>query len=357
MNIVSLFSGIGGFEAGIQNSNLNSKFIFSSEIDKFAQTSYELNFNVKPQGDITKIHEFLIPDHDILTAGFPCQSFSIAGKRRGFEDTRGTLFFDIARIINWKKPQFIILENVKNLISHDNGQTVLKILKVLSDMNYTLDIKILNSKDFGTAQNRERTYIIGVLDYPEEDYDLRYITAPNQRKLKAFLNENEFKTFNFNLDNKNFKNVVLEDILEDDDKVDDKYFFNKITTEDINTFESNKDITNKDGIIKLFDIPKVLHNDNERQRRVYSSKGLAPTVLARTDSAKVLVENGGDKRIRKLTPLECFRLQGFTDEFYFNLKNNGLSDNQLYKQAGNAVTTTVITAIADKLKEIAGVKE
>ena len=224
-------------------------------------------------------------------------------------------------------------------------------------MNYTLDIKILNSKDFGTAQNRERTYIIGVLNHPEEDYDLRYITAPKQRKLKDFLNENEFKTFNFNLDNKVFKNVVLEDILEDDDKVDDKYFFNKITTEDINTFESNKDITNKDGIIKLFDIPKVLHNDNERQRRVYSSKGLAPTVLARTDSAKVLVENGSDKRIRKLTPLECFRLQGFTDEFYFNLKNNGLSDNQLYKQAGNAVTTTVITAIADKLKEIAEVKE
>ncbi|RIM18730.1 hypothetical protein BUY35_14980, partial [Staphylococcus cohnii] len=102
---------------------------------------------------------------------------------------------------------------------------------------------------------------------------------------------------------------------------------------------------------------KVLHNDNERQRRVYSTKGLSPTVLARTDSAKVLVENGSGKRIRKLTPLECFRLQGFTDEFYFKLKNNGLSDNQLYKQAGNAVTTTVITAIADKLKQIVEVKE
>src|SRR5699024_10324100 len=136
-----------------------------------------------------------------------------------------------------------------------------------------------------------------------------------------------------------------------------KYIIYKITTEDINEFESNKEIKNKDVIIKLFDIPKVLHNDNERQRRVYSSKGLAATVIARTDSVKVLVENGGDKRIRKLTRLEWYRLQGFTDEFYVNLKNNGLSDNKLYKQAENAVTTTVITAIADKLKEIAEVKE
>ena len=178
----------------------------------------------------------------------------------------------------------------------------------------------MNSKDFGTAQSRERTYIIGILNYPKENYDLKYITAARQRNLKSFLNNNDFKTFNFELDCESFPNVVLEDILEDDNKVDDKYFFNKINTKDINKLVNNTNITNKEGIIKLFDIPKVLHNDNERQRRVYSPKGLSPTVLARTDSAKILVGSGNNKRIRKLTPLECFRLQGFTDEFYFNLK-------------------------------------
>lgn len=236
-----------------------------------------------------------------MTAGFPCQSFSIAGKRLGFEDTRGTLFFDIARILEWKRPQVFILENVKNLISHDNGNTIRRIVKVLSEMNKNKDIR----------------------------------------------------KFNFKIEQQNNKKITIEDIKENEEQVEDKFYFTKITSKEIEKL--NKEISVKnDGIIKLFDIPKYLHNDNERQRRVYSVYGLAPTVLARTDSAKILVEKNGDHLIRKLTPLECFRLQGFDDEFFNNLKEAGLSDSQLYKQAGNAVTTSVITAISNKLKKILG---
>lgn len=285
-----------------------------------------------------------------MTAGFPCQSFSIAGKRLGFEDTRGTLFFDIARILEWKRPQVFILENVKNLISHDNGNTIRRIVKVLSEMNYTIDINIYNSKDFGTAQSRERTYIVGILNYKKEMFDLD--ESNNKLKsLKSEMNKNkDIRKFNFKIEQQNNKKITIEDIKENEEQVEDKFYFTKITSKEIEKL--NKEISVKnDGIIKLFDIPKYLHNDNERQRRVYSVYGLAPTVLARTDSAKILVEKNGDHLIRKLTPLECFRLQGFDDEFFNNLKEAGLSDSQLYKQAGNAVTTSVITAISNKLKK------
>src|SRR5699024_3804414 len=154
MKFIDLFAGIGGFRLGMEMAGHEP--VGWCEKDKFVQKSYKAMYSTKGEwfaDDIRTVKPKDMPEFDCITGGFPCQSFSIAGKRRGFQDTRGTLFFEIARIINWKKPQFIILENVKNLISHDNGQTVLKILKVLSDMNYTLDIKILNSKDFGTAQN------------------------------------------------------------------------------------------------------------------------------------------------------------------------------------------------------------
>lgn len=351
IKVASLFSGIGGFELGLKRAGLPIEVVFSSEIDRFARKSYNTIFNIEPEGDITKIHEFLVPDHDLLVAGFPCQAFSIAGKRKGFEDTRGTLFFEIARILNWKRPKFILLENVKNLITHDNRNTINTILKVLSDIGYSLDFDVLNSKNYGVPQNRERTYIIGILDGPREKWTLNSI-VPNVNDVKSqILKKNHIKMMDFEFHKiKITKGPNLEKVLEG--KVQEKYFLedniiNKITKEQ-NDFR-NEGFTQNNEIVKIFDIPRWMHKDNERQRRVYSTQGIAPTVLARSDTAKILVKHKNRYRIRKLTPLECFRLQGFPDEVYFKLVNNGLSDTQLYKQAGNAVTVNVVKGISSKL--------
>ena len=158
---IDLFAGIGGFRLAFQN--LGGKCVFSSEIDPYAQKTYERNFGELPQGDITKINEKDVPEHDILTGGFPCQAFSIAGRKGGFDDTRGTLFFDVARIIKEKQPKAFFLENVKGLISHNKGKTLEVILNTLrDDLGYFVpDPQIMNAKNFGVPQNRERIFIVG----------------------------------------------------------------------------------------------------------------------------------------------------------------------------------------------------
>ncbi|MFA9289977.1 MAG: DNA cytosine methyltransferase [Solirubrobacteraceae bacterium] len=155
---IDLFAGIGGFHLALDY--LGAKCIFASEWDKFAIETYEENFNLRPFGDITKIDEKDIPNHDILCGGFPCQAFSISGKQKGFEDTRGTLFFDIARIINFHKPKVLFLENVKNLAKHDEGKTLKTIIKTLEELEYSVFTKVLNSSNFGLPQNRERVFIV-----------------------------------------------------------------------------------------------------------------------------------------------------------------------------------------------------
>lgn len=350
--IVSLFSGIGGFEEGLKQSNLNFEIIFSSEIDKYAQKSYISNFEHENiYGDIKKINEKDIPDHDFLIAGFPCQSFSIAGKRLGFKDqTKGTLFFDIKRILQEKKPKFILLENVKNLVSHENSKTIKIILRTLETIGYTVDFSILNSKDFGVPQSRERTYIFGILNGETTDF------ANDKNKkvdmLKQELNKEGIQSLNFFNEVKSFGNQkTILDIIET--SVDKKYFLRKKEVNNfIKTLNKEKFInTNKSNtIVKLLDIPRDLHNDNERQRRVYSTYGIAPTVLARSDSAKIFVENY-EYQIRKLTPIENLKIQGFSADFIKNISSIGMSDTQLYKQSGNAVTPPVITAIANNIVE------
>lgn len=157
---IDLFAGIGGIRLGFANAfKDNIEFVFSSEIDKYAQQTYTANFGETPHGDITKINEKDIPSHDILLAGFPCQAFSIAGKRLGFEDIRGTLFFEVARIIKYHKPKIVFLENVKGFVNHDNGNTFKVVKETLQDLGYKVYAKVLNAKDFGIPQNRERIYI------------------------------------------------------------------------------------------------------------------------------------------------------------------------------------------------------
>ena len=165
LSYIDLFCGIGAFRMAMQNiSNkfqLNSTCVFSCDIDPHVQKIYQNNFGEKPFGDITKINETLIPDHDVLFAGFPCQPFSIIGRGNGFNDTRGTLFFDIARIIKAKNPECVILENVKRLVGHDHGKTFSRIIGVLMNLGYSISFRILNALDFGLPQKRERVFLVG----------------------------------------------------------------------------------------------------------------------------------------------------------------------------------------------------
>ena len=162
MDYFSLFSGIGGFELGIQQSNKDMNCIGCSEIDDYANNIYKNHFpDIKNYGDVRKIKTERLPDFDLLVGGFPCQSFSIAGKRRGFDDTRGTLFFEIARILRDKRPRHFLLENVPGLLSHEKGKTFQRMVEVLSELGYCLEWKVLNSKYFGVAQNRRRVFIKG----------------------------------------------------------------------------------------------------------------------------------------------------------------------------------------------------
>jgi DNA (cytosine-5)-methyltransferase 1 len=161
IKFVDLFCGLGGFRVALETLQPKSSCVFSSDFDLDAQKSYEANFGEKPFGDITKIHESQIPNHDILFAGFPCQAFSICGDQKGFEDTRGTLFFDIARILQAKQPKAFVLENVKQLVSHNQGKTLERILATLENLGYQTHYKILNALDFGLPQKRERVFIVG----------------------------------------------------------------------------------------------------------------------------------------------------------------------------------------------------
>jgi len=303
---IDLFSGIGGLRLPFQE--LGGECVLSSEIDKYAQQTYKAYFNDMPQGDICKLEILEIPNFDILVGGFPCQPFSIAGNKKGFTDTRGTLFFEIEKIIKQKKPKAFLLENVKGLKGHDKGNTFKVIKKSLEDLGYFVDDKILAARDFGLPQNRERIYIVG------------------------FLNEQHLKKFRYP-EPLNIK-TRLGDILEK--SVDEKYTISdKLWAGHQRRKKEHKKKGNGFGY-KLF--------NHESQ---YTS-----TISARyyKDGSEILIEQE-NKNPRKLTPLEASRLQGFPDELVAKAKKVGISDTQLYKQFGNAVPVNVIRHIAKNLLE------
>jgi DNA (cytosine-5)-methyltransferase 1 len=331
MKYLSLFSGIGGLEKGIQQAyekknsrvvnsrgqvdtvprgqetkygtgvgNTSSEFssdvsdesaptcIGYSEIDKYAIQVYQKHFpNHKNYGDITKIEADNLPDFDFLCGGFPCQSFSIAGKRKGFEDTRGTLFFDIARILKAKRPRLLLLENVKGLLSHDNGDTFKTIISTLDELGYDLQWQVLNSKNFGVPQNRERVFIVG---------HLRGTSRP--------------QVFPFGGDGT-------------EDNRTRKPVFSTIRA----TYPGNwnGDYIATDTEYRQTQVSSTINSGGGGQG-------------AKTGLYKI------EGKIRRLTPTECMRLQGFPDTWC-----DGISDTQKYKCAGNAVTVNVIEAIVDNL--------
>lgn len=489
---IDLFSGVGGFRQALDK--LGGTCVMASEIDKFANQAYEVLYGHKTVGDVTKVATEDVPNHDLLVGGFPCQAFSVAGKRLGFDDTRGTLFFEMARIAKAKQPKVILAENVKGLISHDKGKTLNTIIQTLCDIGYTVDFNVLNSKYFGVPQNRERIFIVAVRDdlITPEPWHIEgtNVVAKGKRRISQI---DGIKTFNFDWPAQEEVTVRLRDILESD--VDEKYYLSEENTAKlVAQLESHQEI-DSDGLQMLGKIEGI--NGHEQRKKVYSVSGVSPTpsglgiggntepkiaepqmlghidlkghdaikrvsptlttmggghrepkiaevrpvltpdriekrqngrrfkdndeeaftlttqdrhgvaigyraqleegirnIVSKTrpnEEIAITFKDNGDirphrldnrksgiselninhennpsftvtsshapkvygstteYRIRKLTPLECFRLQGFPDSAHQALVDAGISNSQRYKMAGNAVTVNVIDAIGKRL--------
>ncbi|WP_235615915.1 DNA (cytosine-5-)-methyltransferase [Brevibacillus reuszeri] len=496
---IELFAGIGGFRSALDG--LGGECVFASEIDKYASQAYRALYNGASElhGDITKVDAHIIPDHDVLVGGFPCQAFSVAGQRKGFEDARGTLFFEIARIASTKQPRLMLLENVKGLLSHDGGKTFETMCAILNDIGYAIDFRVLNSKHFGVPQNRERIFVACDRDAEHAEWDVTGsdVVAKAKRRAQAL----GIRTFNFDWPENSVVTTRLRDVLET--QVDERYYLSEEKTAKLIAQISEKDadiqrvgfvgkntqqyrVHSTDGIMPTMtaqngggrnpggliavDSPIIAgspeHYGNDQMNRVYSVDGLAPTItvvsgggreqkiaepqildtkpkdafriypdycptpqandykepkqviepqleqysdgsgLAYTVDANyakgtspgdigkgrrthvmeevraVLTPDREEKRqngrrfkddgeesftltaqdkhgvaigrypryrIRKLTPRECWRLQGFTDAQHDTVAAAGISDSQRYKQAGNAVTVNVIRAVGRPL--------
>jgi DNA (cytosine-5)-methyltransferase 1 len=452
---VSLFSGVGGFEQAL--NKLGGKCIMASEIDKFANKAYEVLYGEPTVGDVTEIEAEDVPDHDLLVGGFPCQAFSVAGKRLGFEDTRGTLFFEMARIAKAKKPKVILAENVKGLVGHDKGRTLNVIIQTLCDIGYTVDFNVLNSKYFGVPQNRERIFIVAVRDDLIEPSEWNVgkrtdVVAKGKRRISQL---DGVKTFNFDWPPQTEVATRLRDILEDN--VDERFYLSEEKTArliaeldgkefsdndepemvgriDLKGHDAIKRVYSPNGVgntlttmggghrePKIAEVRPVLTPDRETKRqngRRFKDDGEESFTLTAQDRHGVAIgyraqleedirnivsktrpneeiaitfkDNGDIRphrlddrksgiselninhennpsftvtsshapkvygsttkyRIRKLTPRECFRLQGFPDSEFDKLVAAGISNSQLYKMAGNAVTVNVIDAIGRRL--------
>ena len=367
MKYFSIFSGIGGFELGIHKAysenesrdSTNSEESTSqhdrrafcvgySEINKYASSIYKYHYPLhRNYGDCTKINPSDLPDFDLLCGGFPCQAFSIAGKRMGFEDTRGNIFFEICRIAQVKRPRFLLLENVKGLLSHDNGRTFITILAALDELGYDAEWEVLNSKYFGVPQNRERVFIVGHLrgQRSEQVFPLGQINEKNNELCGQQNNTNTLTA--------RYSQSVGEGsyIIEREQQTQ--------------------------GI-------KQLNNPSHSNDRLYSGAGLSPSLNKAIEIIRPKIFNAhfgrtgerGDgwsdiaftmdsgvgrdqlvNSIRRLTPIECERLQGFPDSWTkYGLNEKGdiveISDSMRYKCLGNAVTVNVVESILRKLNEV-----
>ena len=313
MKFIDLFAGIGGIKIAFENAGFNC--VFSNDFDNNCKITFDLNFSelfeIDKQmvlGDISQLSTSKIPEFDVLTGGFPCQPFSVAGYRQGFKDEkgRGNVFFDIIRILKDKKPTAFLLENVKNLKSHDRGNTIKVIYQELEKLGYKVTDKVLNAMQYGDVpQNRERIYIVG------------------------FLEENAFKKFEFP------KKITLTKTIHDclETEVDKKYFYN-----DKPLFERiKKDITKKDTVYQW-----------RRQYVRENKNGVCPTLTANMGmgghNVPIIFTDQG---IRKLTPRECANFQGFPK----NYKLPKIADSALYKQFGNSVVISVVERIAKNMKK------
>lgn len=387
MKFLDLFAGIGGFRLGMESSG--HECVGFCEIDKFARKSYKAIHDTEGEvelHDITTVtDEFIrgIGSVDVICGGFPCQAFSIAGNRRGFEDTRGTLFFEIARFASILRPRYLFLENVKGLLNHDRGTTFATILRTLDELGYDVEWQVLNSKNFGVPQNRERVFVIGHLRgectrriFPlsstskqvdkHQKLSTNTLTTryPNSQGVGSYIIESESQRVssigNINPSGRGMNGEVyqadgLAPTLTTNKGEGQKIAIPVLTPDRPEKRQNGRrfkedgepmfTLTSQDrhGIVVAGKLP----GNHDQNSRVYDTDGLAPTLST--------MQGGGQEpkimqnfRIRKLTPRECWRLQGFPD-WAFDKAQEVNSNSQLYKQAGNSVTVNVIAEIAKRL--------
>lgn len=349
-----MFSGIGGFRAGLERVG-GFECIGHCEIDPYANKSYNAIFDTKGEvffNDATQINPELLPEFDLLCAGFPCQSFSVAGKRGGFEDSRGTLFFEIARVLKAKQPSYFLLENVPGLLNHNKGKTFQTILCTLDELGYGLEWQVLNSADFFVPQTRKRMYAFGYRDERCAGQVLPF-TECNPKALRQIIGGSQGQriydidclscTLASNAGGQGGKTGMYIDMNE-----------NPCITCLARCIKSryNSGITNRkgenSGVIECL-MPCLTPNRlYKRQQGPRFRPDNCPMFTLTACDIHGILENF---KIRKLMPKECLRLQGFKDDQIDKMVEIN-SDNQLYKQAGNAVTVTVVQAIGERIKEI-----
>jgi len=315
---IDLFAGIGGFRLGFESQGF--KCLFSSEIDEHAKEVYKLNFGDTPFGDITKLDENQVPNHDLLLAGFPCQPFSIAGDKKGFCDTRGTMFFEIERIIKAKKPKAIVLENVKHFKNHDKGRTLKTVIYSLENLGYTVSWQVLNAKDFGVAQNRERTIIIA------SSNGIKFDFSKLKRQKPIFIKDILEKNGDFEYLDKNEYTIIDNPKVQKSGLIFVGYRNKKIRTKGVRENTTH------------------LSRVHKQPNRIYDSNGTHPTLSSQESSGRYFIYHNG--KVRKLTLKECFRLMGFPDNF----KLTG-SKAKLYNRIGNSIVVPLVQEIAKEVKK------
>ena len=305
LTFIDLFAGLGGFRLALESCG--AKCVYSNEWDNFAQDVYKNNFGETPDGDITKVNENSIPNHDILCAGFPCQAFSISGNQKGFEDNRGTLFFDVARIIKAKLPKVVFMENVKNFATHDTGKTLQIVQNTLDALGYSFYQKVINAADFGIPQKRERLYMVCF----RKDLLISSFNFPRSLVLSRF----------------------VEDVLLDDESLIQNLY---VERKDV-TYNNEQNNSYNNKPIRL-----GIVNKGGQGERIYSTKGVAITLSA--NGGGIFSKTGGyliNGKPRKLHPRECARLMGYPDSYKLCKSNS-----QAYKQLGNSVVIDVLQYIA-----------
>jgi len=322
LKFIDLFAGIGGFRIAFEKEGYEC--VFSSEIDEKCCKVYFDNFGEFPFGDITNISSINIPDFDVLVAGFPCQPFSISGKKLGFKDTRGSLFFEICRIIQEKSPSVVLLENVKHMIHHDKGRTLRVILNSLIELGYKVDYEILNSKDFGVPQNRERIFILGS---KKGYFNFKKLRKKPTPKLREFL----IKNGDYEILKKSDYTMIKEPRIQKSGLIFVGY--------------RNKN-TWKVGVRPNTEHLSRIHR---QPNRIYSIEGVHPTIPSQEPSGRFFIYDPDKNIVRKLTLNECYIIMGFPETF-IKYSSPGIS----YNQIGNSVCVPLCKEIAYLIKKPEG---
>ena len=374
LKYLDMFAGIGGFRSGLSNVGDFFMPVGWCEIDKYAQRAYRAMYDTEGElffEDARAIDPYALPDIDLICGGFPCQSFSVAGRRGGFEDSRGTLFYEIARIAAVKRPKYLFLENVPGLLSHDEGRTFATILMALSDLGYDVAWQVLNSKDFGVPQSRKRVYIIGflgsqrageVLSFRETNGASLIRLVPGREGNRIYSTNGLSITLVSNAGGFAGKGGLYTD--EQSIELTEQptlSFFDMNSPPTLTDFARCITARQDAGVSKhkgehsgvfVEDAPRAILNPEKEHTRQNGRRMKEPNeeMFTLTVCDRHGVFHHG--RVRKLMPIECWRLQGFTDAQFHLVENEGIRDGQLYKMAGNAVSVPVITEIGKFIREV-----